>query len=162
METTTVLEARHIYKEFHDPVTVNVLSDISFSVNKGEFVSVVGKSGCGKSTMLYILSTMDTDYAGELLIDNESMAKKKEKELARVRNEKIGFVFQFHYLLNEFSVIRNIMLPALKLEQFSEKEIEERAMQKLKILDMGKLANKRPNQLSGGEKQRVAIARALI
>jgi len=162
METTTVLEARHIYKEFHDPVTVNVLSDISFSVNKGEFVSVVGKSGCGKSTMLYILSTMDTDYAGELLIDNESMAKKKEKELARVRNEKIGFVFQFHYLLNEFSVIRNIMLPALKLERFSDKEIEERAMQKLKILDMGKLANKRPNQLSGGEKQRVAIARALI
>jgi len=97
----TVLEARHISKDFHDPVTVQVLSDISFSINKGEFVSVVGKSGCGKSTMLYILSTMDTDYAGELLIDQISMQKKKEKELARVRNEKIGFVFQFHYLLNE-------------------------------------------------------------
>lgn len=162
MENTTVLEASHIYKEFHDPITVNVLSDISFSVNKGEFVSVVGKSGCGKSTMLYILSTMDTDYAGKLLIDNESMVKKKEKELARVRNEKIGFVFQFHYLLNEFSVLRNIMLPALKLDRFTESEIEEKAMQKLKILDMGKLANKKPNQLSGGEKQRVAIARALI
>jgi len=162
MENLTVLEARHIYKEFHDPITVNVLSDISFSIQKGEFVSVVGKSGCGKSTMLYILSTMDTDYAGDLLIDNISMVKKKEKELAKVRNEKIGFVFQFHYLLNEFTVLKNIMLPALKLAQHSEEEIEERAMQKLQMLDMGKLANKKPNQLSGGEKQRVAIARALI
>jgi lipoprotein-releasing system ATP-binding protein len=162
MDNITVLEARHIYKEFHDPITVNVLSDLSFSINKGEFVSVVGKSGCGKSTMLYILSTMDTDYAGELLIDNESMVKKREKELAKVRNEKIGFVFQFHYLLNEFTVLKNIMLPALKLDHYPEGEIEERAMQKLLMLDMGKLANKKPNQLSGGEKQRVAIARALI
>jgi len=162
MENLTVLEARHIYKAFHDPITVNVLSDISFSIQKGEFVSVVGKSGCGKSTMLYILSTMDTDYDGDLLIDNISMVKKKEKELAKVRNEKIGFVFQFHYLLNEFTVLKNIMLPALKLAQHTEEEIGERAMQKLLMLDMGKLAYKKPNQLSGGEKQRVAIARALI
>jgi len=162
MEQNIVLEARHILKKFHDPVTVNVLTDISFSVNQGEFVSVIGKSGCGKSTLLYILSTMDTDYEGELLIDNESMSDKKEKELARIRNEKIGFVFQFHYLLNEFSVVRNIMLPALKLARYKEDEIKDRAMQKLNMLDMGKLANKRPNQLSGGEKQRVAIARAMI
>jgi lipoprotein-releasing system ATP-binding protein len=158
----TVLEARHINKEFHDPITVNVLTDISFSIHKGEFVSVVGKSGCGKSTMLYILSTMDTKYGGELLIDNETMVRKKEKELAKIRNEKIGFVFQFHYLLNEFSVLRNIMLPALKLDHYQEGEIEARAMQKLQMLDMTKLAGKKPNQLSGGEKQRVAIARALI
>jgi lipoprotein-releasing system ATP-binding protein len=162
MEHQKVLEAIKIGKEFHDPVTVNVLTDISFSINKGEFVSVVGKSGCGKSTLLYILSTMDTDYSGELLIDEESMDRKKEKELARIRNEKIGFVFQFHYLLNEFTVLRNIMLPALKLAAYPEKEIEERAMQKLHMLDMGKLAHKMPNQLSGGEKQRVAIARAMI
>ena len=162
MEQNIVLEARHILKKFHDPVTVNVLTDISFSVNQGEFVSVIGKSGCGKSTLLYILSTMDTDYEGELLIDNESMSDKKEKKLARIRNEKIGFVFQFHYLLNEFSVVRNIMLPALKLARYKEDEIKDRAMQKLNMLDMGKLANKRPNQLSGGEKQRVAIARAMI
>jgi lipoprotein-releasing system ATP-binding protein len=162
MDHQKVLEAININKEFHDPVTVNVLTGISFSINKGEFVSVVGKSGCGKSTLLYILSTMDTDYSGELLIDGVSMERKKEKELAKIRNEKIGFVFQFHYLLNEFTVLRNIMLPALKLASYSEKEIEERAMQKLLMLDMGKLANKMPNQLSGGEKQRVAIARAMI
>ena len=159
---SAVLEAKHISKNFHDPVTVQVLSDITFSINKGEFVSIVGKSGCGKSTLLYVLSTMDTDYEGDLLIANESMSNKKEKQLAQVRNEKIGFVFQFHYLLNEFSVLRNVMLPALKLNKFSEQIIAEKAQQKLEMLDIGKLADKKANQLSGGEKQRVAIARALI
>ena len=100
-----ILEAKHINKYFHDPVTVKVLDEISFSVNKGEFVAITGKSGCGKSTLLYILSTMDTDYEGELFIDGETMVKRKEKDLAHVRNKKIGFVFQFHYLLNEFSVL---------------------------------------------------------
>jgi lipoprotein-releasing system ATP-binding protein len=157
-----ILEAQHIVKKFHDPVTVQVLNDVSFSIQKGEFVSVVGKSGCGKSTLLYILSTMDTDYEGELWIDGESMAQKKEAQLARVRNEKIGFVFQFHYLLNEFSVLRNVMLPGLKLNKYSEKEVEKRAFEKLKMLDIQQLAHKKANQISGGEKQRVAIARALI
>ena len=157
-----ILEAEHIVKKFHDPVTVRVLNDVSFSIQKGEFVSVVGKSGCGKSTLLYILSTMDTDYEGELWIDGESMAQKKEAQLARVRNEKIGFVFQFHYLLNEFSVLRNVMLPGLKLNKYSEKEVERRAFEKLKMLDIQQLAHKKANQISGGEKQRVAIARALI
>lgn len=158
----TILEARKINKEFNDPVKVKVLSDINFSITKGEFVALTGKSGCGKSTLLYILSTMDTDYEGELLIDNISMVKKKEAELAKVRNEKIGFVFQFHYLLDEFTVLKNVMLPGLKLAEFSEKEVEARAMEKLKILDIDKLSQKKANQLSGGEKQRVAIARALI
>jgi lipoprotein-releasing system ATP-binding protein len=157
-----ILEARHIYKQFNDPVTIDVLKDISFTINKGEFVSVVGKSGCGKSTLLYILSTMDTAYQGELLIDNEKMTGLKEKELARVRNEKIGFVFQFHYLLNEFSVLENIMLPGRKLAKKPLKEIENRAMELLKILGIDKLAAKKATQLSGGEKQRVAIARSLI
>ncbi|MBI3232909.1 MAG: ATP-binding cassette domain-containing protein [Bacteroidetes bacterium] len=102
-----ILEAKNISKYFHDPLTIQVLKDINFSINKSEFVAVTGRSGCGKSTLLYILSTMDTDYQGELLIDGVSMGKKKEGELAIVRNEKIGFVFQFHYLLNEFSVLRN-------------------------------------------------------
>ena len=158
----TILEARGISKYFYDPVKVKVLKEITFSIDKGEFVSVIGKSGCGKSTLLYILSTMDTDYDGELLIDNISMEKKTEKELARIRNEKIGFVFQFHYLLNEFSVLRNVMLPALKLNKYPEKEIEKRALEKLDMLGIANLAGKKSNKISGGEKQRVAIARALI
>jgi lipoprotein-releasing system ATP-binding protein len=143
-------------------VDIEVLHNISFAIQKGEFVSVMGKSGCGKSTLLYILSTMDTDYSGGLIIDSEAMENRSEKELARVRNEKIGFVFQFHYLLNEFTVLRNVMLPALKLSKYSEEEIMHRALQKLEVLDIKNLANKRADQLSGGEKQRVAIARSLI
>jgi lipoprotein-releasing system ATP-binding protein len=157
-----ILETRHLNKSFHDPVSIPVLKDISFSVEKGEFVSVTGKSGCGKSTLLYILSTMDTDFQGELLIDQEPTTGKTEKYLAHLRNEKIGFVFQFHYLLNEFSVLQNVMLPGLKLDRYSEQEVEHRAMERLRSLDIDKLALKKANQLSGGEKQRVAIARALI
>ena len=157
-----ILEAKSISKNFHDPITIQVLKDINFSIQKGEFVSVIGKSGCGKSTLLYILSTMDTDYTGELLLNGVSMRNKKEEELARVRNEEIGFVFQFHYLLNEFSVLRNVMLPGLKLGKYSEKEVEHRAYEKLKILGIESEALKMPNQLSGGQKQRVAIARSLI
>ncbi len=157
-----VLQAKNISKEFHDPTTIQVLFDIDFSIRRGEFVSVTGKSGCGKSTLLYILSTMDTDYSGELFIDNQLVTGKKEKELAKIRNEKIGFVFQFHYLLNEFNVLRNVMLPGLKLNQLTQEEIEYRAMEKLKILGIEKESLKMPNQLSGGQKQRVAIARSLI
>jgi len=157
-----ILEAINIYKEFHDPVTVAVLQDINFSINKSEFVAITGKSGCGKSTLLYILSTMDTDYKGELFIDNEPMKNKKEAQLAAIRNQKIGFVFQFHYLLNEFTVLQNVMLPGLKLNKYAAKEVEHRAMEKLTMLGIEKLALKNANRVSGGEKQRVAIARALI
>lgn len=157
-----VIEAIKINKHFYDPKEVHILKDITFSVNRGEFVSVVGKSGCGKSTLLYILSTMDTDYEGELKLDEESMVSRTEEELAAVRNGKIGFVFQFHYLLNEFSVLKNVMLPALKLRRHSEAEIEHHAMEKLRILGIENQAHKKAYQLSGGEKQRVAIARALI
>jgi lipoprotein-releasing system ATP-binding protein len=162
MTAKTVLEARSVNKYFHDPQTVQVLREVTFTIRQGEFVSVIGKSGCGKSTLLYILSTMDTDFEGELLIDGESMRGRREAELARVRNAKIGFVFQFHYLLNEFSVLKNVMLPGLKLGALSDKEVEHRAYEKLKILGIEKEALKKPNQLSGGQKQRVAIARALI
>lgn len=156
------LEAKNITKYFHDPTTVKVLSDINFSVNQGDFVAITGKSGCGKSTLLYILSTMDTDYEGELWIDGESMVKRKESDLAKVRNEKIGFVFQFHYLLDEFTVLENVMMPGLKLGKYSVEEVENNAMEKLKLLGIENLALKPSNQISGGEKQRVAIARALI
>lgn len=157
-----VLQAKEISKFFHDPFDIQVLKKINFTIERGEFTSIIGKSGCGKSTLLYILSTMDTDYQGELLIDGEVMRGKKEGELARVRNAKIGFVFQFHYLLNEFSVLKNVMLPGLKLNQLSSAEVEHNAYEKLRILGIQDEALKMPNQLSGGQKQRVAIARALI
>jgi lipoprotein-releasing system ATP-binding protein len=158
----SILQAKGIKKSFHDPVTIPILKDINFNINKGEFVSVIGKSGCGKSTLLYILSTMDTDYEGSLYIDGDLISGKKEGELAKIRNEKIGFVFQFHYLLNEFDVINNVMMPGIKLAKYSLKEIESRAMDKLRMLGIEDQARKMPNQLSGGQKQRVAIARALI
>ena len=159
---TPILEAKNINKYFHDPIRVQVLNNINFSINKGEFVSLTGKSGCGKSTLLYLLSTMDTDYEGQIFIDQEEMPKKNEGFLAKIRNEKIGFVFQFHYLLNEFNVLKNVMLPGLKLNKYSNEEVEHRAMEKLKILGIEHLALKKANHVSGGEKQRVAIARALI
>ncbi len=157
-----IIEAKNISKAFHDPVTVKVLKEISFSVNKGEFVSITGKSGCGKSTLLYILSTMDTDYQGDLYFDGELMRTKKHNQLAQIRNAKIGFVFQFHYLLPEFTVLKNVMLPGLKLAELSTKEIEHNAMEKLRMLGIEDQALKLANQISGGQKQRVAIARSLI
>lgn len=160
--STPVLQAKEISKFFHDPYDIQVLKKISFEIQKGEFASIIGKSGCGKSTLLYILSTMDTDYQGDLILDDQLMRGKKEGELARVRNEKIGFVFQFHYLLNEFSVLKNVMLPGLKLNKLTSSEVEQHAYEKLKILGIENEALKMPNQLSGGQKQRVAIARALI
>ncbi len=162
MENKAVIEAKSIVKSFYDPVEIEVLKDLSFTINRGEFVSITGKSGCGKSTLLYILSTMDSDYKGDLLIDNENMSGKSEKQLALVRNEKIGFVFQFHYLLNEFSVLNNVMLPGFKANILSEKELEHNAYELLKKLGIEKLMNKMAYQISGGEKQRVAIARAMI
>jgi lipoprotein-releasing system ATP-binding protein len=157
-----VLEVKNIDKFFYNPIETQVLKKVSFTINRGEFVSVVGRSGCGKSTLLYILSTMDTDYKGELLIDEEVITGKSSNYLSKLRNEKIGFVFQFHYLLNEFSVLENVLIPGLKLGKFSKEELEHRAMEKLKIFDMQEHALKKANQLSGGQKQRVAIARALI
>ncbi len=161
-EKKSVLEARGIDKYFYNPVKTQVLKQVSFNINRGEFVSVVGKSGCGKSTLLYILSTMDTAFSGELWMDEEMISGKPANYLAKLRNEKIGFVFQFHYLLNEFSVLENIMIPCLKLGKFSREELEHRAMEKLKIFEMEEHALKKAYQLSGGQKQRVAIARALI
>jgi lipoprotein-releasing system ATP-binding protein len=101
-----ILATKNINKYFREPVEFHVLKDISIELQQGEFVSIMGKSGCGKSTLLYILSTMDTDYEGELFIDGKKMTGLERNELAMVRNEKIGFVFQFHYLLPEFSVLK--------------------------------------------------------
>lgn len=157
-----ILKAEHIDKFFHEPNEFQVLKDISFEVKKGELLTLIGKSGCGKSTLLYILSTMDRDYKGKLYIANELMTNLSIDELATVRNEKIGFVFQFHYLLAEFSCLKNVMIPALRLGKLSHEEIESKAYEKLKILGIEDQALKPASKLSGGQQQRVAIARALI
>lgn len=158
----TVLETRGLNKHFYDPVDFHVLKDIDIQLQKKEFVSIMGKSGCGKSTLLYILSTMDTQYKGQVWIDGQEMSTRKPEELARIRNEKIGFVFQFHYLLPEFTVLKNVMLPALKLGRLTHTQVEQRALEKLELLGVGHQAHKKANKISGGEKQRVSIARALI
>jgi lipoprotein-releasing system ATP-binding protein len=157
-----VLKTKNINKYFKKPVLFHVLKEINFQVHKGEFASIMGKSGCGKSTLLYILSTMDTDYEGELFLNNKLITGQSKDHLSYIRNKHIGFVFQFHYLLAEFSVLENVMLPARKLAEKSLQEIEHDAIQKLKMLHIEHLAKKRASRISGGEKQRVAIARALI
>ncbi len=156
------LRAENLVKYYYEPVKFKALKSISFKVYKGEFLSVVGKSGCGKTTMMYILSTMDTDYEGELFISGEKVTGKKTDYLAAIRNKNIGFVFQFHYLLPEFTCLKNVMIPALKLNKFSYEEVEQRAYEKLALLGIKEQALKQASKISGGQQQRVAIARALI
>lgn len=162
MENNKVIETIGLSKYFYNPVKFQVIKEVDLSIDHREFVSIVGRSGSGKSTLLYLLSTMDTDYEGQLLIHNELVTGQSDMDLARIRNEKIGFVFQFHYLLSEYHVLGNVILPGLKLGKYSKAELEHRAMGHLKTLGIEKQALKKTNQLSGGEKQRVAIARALI
>jgi lipoprotein-releasing system ATP-binding protein len=157
-----ILEAKNINKYFLEPVKFHVLKDISLKIYPKEFVSIMGKSGCGKSTLLYILSTMDTSYDGELIIDGQSMTSQSKDELSRIRNEKIGFIFQFHYLLPEFTVLKNVMLPALKLGIDDRAIIKKNAMEKLDLLGIADQAHKKASKISGGQKQRVAIARSII
>lgn len=157
-----ILTAQHINKYFYTPDKFQVLNEVSFSVQKGEFVSVIGKSGSGKSTMLYILSTMDTDYEGEVWLNGQLVTGQSQQTLAHFRNEHLGFVFQFHYLLPDFSCLKNVMIPALRLGKLSYAEIEQRAYDKLNLLGLKDQALKPASQLSGGQQQRVAIARALI
>ena len=157
-----MLKVERVNKFFHDPVELQVLNNISFEMKSGEFVSIMGKSGCGKSTLLYILSTMDSDYTGDVWLGSQLFSRLTPDELAVLRNEQIGFVFQFHYLLPEFTVLQNVMMPALKLGKKSKEQIEHDAMEQLRLLDIEDQALKMATRISGGQKQRVAIARALI
>lgn len=157
-----ILKTEKLNKYFHEPATIQVLHDISLSIAEGEFVSIMGKSGCGKSTLLYLLSTLDTDYEGTIDINGVQVTGLNENALAHFRNEYIGFVFQFHFLLPEFTALENVMLPALKLGKYNRDEIELHAMEKLRQMDMNAHAHKLSGKLSGGQQQRVAIARALI
>ena len=162
MSETIALRAEHIVKYFDEPERFQVLKDVSFEARKGEFLSLVGKSGSGKSTLLYVLSTMDTGYEGTLEINGKTLTGKTQNELAAFRNSHIGFVFQFHYLLTEFSVLHNVMLPGLKLRRKSRSEVETDALALLESLDLKDQAYKLASRLSGGQQQRVAIARAMI
>jgi len=158
----TALSVKNLIKYFYDPQTFQVIKGVSFDVEKGEFLSIVGKSGSGKSTLLYVLSTMDTDYEGSLAINGKQLTGANQNQLAAFRNEHIGFVFQFHYLLPEFTALQNVMLPAMKLGKLSPGEVEQKAYDSLKLLDLPDQAMKKTSKLSGGQQQRVAIARALI
>lgn len=162
MEKQVILQTKKISKYFYEPVKFKALDEVSFEVYNSEFISMIGKSGSGKSTLLYILSTMDTDYEGELFIAGEKITGQKSDKLAAIRNKNIGFVFQFHYLLPEFTCLKNVMIPALKLGKYTKQEIEEQAYQKLELLGIKDQALKPASKLSGGQQQRVAIARALI
>lgn len=157
-----MLKVQGVSKFFYDPVEVQILKEISFEMKSGEFASIMGKSGCGKSTLLYILSTMDSQYSGDVWLGDSHFGSLNADELAELRNEYIGFVFQFHYLLPEFTVLQNVMMPALKLGKMSKSEIEYEAMEKLRLLGIEDQALKMATRISGGQKQRVAIARALI
>jgi lipoprotein-releasing system ATP-binding protein len=157
-----ILKTQGITKYFHDPNTFQVLKDIDLEVQKGEFLSLIGKSGSGKSTLLYLLSTMDMNFEGKLQINSEELTGKSPDYLARFRNEHIGFVFQFHFLLPEFTALENVMIPALKLGKYSDEVIKNKALEKLDLLGIADQAYKVSSKLSGGQQQRVAIARALI
>lgn len=162
MQPDHIIVADHVSKVFTDPVEFRVLDDVSLSVERGEFVVLVGPSGSGKTTLMYALSTLDTDYKGTITVDGTDISSLNPNQLAEFRNTKIGFVFQFHYLLPDFTVLDNVSLPAIKAGLWPAEEIEERAMKNLQLLGVADQAGKRSSRLSGGQQQRVAIARALM
>lgn len=141
--------------------SLKVLKGIDLTINKGEVVSIVGPSGAGKTTLLQIIGTLDAPDAGSVIIDNQDVTKLSQKKLADFRNRHIGFVFQFHQLLPEFTALENIMIPAL-IAGISKKQAKEKALSLLDMLGLSARAGHKPSELSGGEKQRVAVARALV
>ena len=141
--------------------SLQVLKGIDLEINKSEIVSIVGPSGAGKTTLLQIMGTLDEPDAGTVEIDGTVVSRMKEKELSAFRNKNIGFVFQFHQLLPEFTALENVMIPAF-IAGVSSKEANERAVKILEFMGLADRASHKPNELSGGEKQRVAVARALI
>jgi len=154
----SMLEAKDIHKAYGQ---LDILKGVDLSVNKGEIVTIVGASGAGKSTLLNILGTLDRPDSGRLFIDNIEASGLNNKNLSTFRNQKIGFIFQFHHLLSEFNAVENVCIPAF-IAGTSRKEAEKRAAELLKLLGLSDRLNHKPNELSGGEQQRVAVARALI
>ncbi len=153
-----MIQVKNINKSYG---SLQVLRDINLSVRKGEVVSIVGASGAGKTTLLQIIGTLDRADSGELFINGQDVSKLKDRKLSQFRNENIGFVFQFHNLLPEFTALENVCMPAL-IKGKSMDEAKKEAMQLLEFLNLGERAQHKPSELSGGEQQRVAVARALI
>ncbi len=153
-----MIELKGITRSFG---SLQVLKGINLTIGKGEVVSIVGPSGAGKTTLLQIMGTLDKADTGTIMIDGTNVSQLKEKELSAFRNQHIGFVFQFHQLLPEFTALENVMIPAL-IAGTSPKEANKRAQEMLDLLGLADRAAHKPNELSGGEKQRVAVARALI
>lgn len=153
-----MLKATNITRNYND---LSVLKGVDIFVNKGEIVSIVGSSGAGKSTLLHILGSLDRANSGEIWINNQRIDTLNEKELAKFRNKHIGFVFQFHHLLPEFTALENVCIPGW-IAGTPKNELEQRALELLKIFGLQDRASHKPLELSGGEQQRVAVARALI
>lgn len=153
-----MIDVKNITKSFG---TLQVLKGIDLHIDKGEVVSIVGPSGAGKTTLLQIMGTLDNADTGSVVIDGVDVTNLKDKEIAKFRNQHLGFVFQFHQLLPEFTAIENVMIPAM-IGGKASKQTRERAKELLEFLGLAERANHKPSELSGGEKQRVAVARALI
>lgn len=153
-----ILEGKQLFKSYGD---LNVLKGIDIGIDKGEIVSIVGASGAGKSTLLHILGTLDTADAGDLFIQGDNVTKLNSNQMAKFRNVNIGFVFQFHNLLPEFSAMENICIPGY-ISKRDTNEVETKAMQLMDLLGISNRMNNKPSELSGGEQQRASVARALI
>ena len=153
-----MIQANNIHYSYDN---LKVLKGVDLNIEKGEFVSIVGASGAGKTTLLQLLGTLDNMQAGSLIINNKEVNKLNQKELAKFRNKEIGFVFQFHNLLNEFTALENIFLPAY-INGTNKKKAEQKGMKLLELLGLKDRSEHKPDELSGGEQQRVAVARALI
>jgi lipoprotein-releasing system ATP-binding protein len=158
----SVLEARDVVKEFRggDGGTLRVLDGVNLAVARGEMVAIVGASGAGKSTLLHVLGALERPTSGEVWIAGASIARKADDELAAVRNRTVGFVFQFHHLLREFSALENVAIP-LRIAGVEKRTAQRRAQELLERMGLGGRMHHRPGQLSGGEQQRTAVARAL-
>ncbi|NTW56513.1 MAG: ABC transporter ATP-binding protein [Chlorobiaceae bacterium] len=159
----TILKLENIRRELElsRDVRQTIIPNLTFDVKAGEFVSITGPSGSGKSTLLYIMGGLDKPTSGRVWIDGDDITEKNETEMTRIRNEKIGFIYQFHFLLPEFNSVENVSMPMMINGRRSRKEIRDRAMMLLDTVGMSNKYTNRPSQLSGGQQQRVAIARAL-
>ena len=161
--SSKIIELKNVNKIYKTKAEeIHILKNINLSFSKGNFVSIQGKSGSGKTTLLNILGLLDVPTNGDMFSDEKKINYKNEKIKNRIRNEKIGFVFQFHYLLNEFTALENVMMPALINKNLDKKEIKKRALELLTLVGLSERIKHKPLELSGGEKQRVAIARSMI